>query len=132
MEAIYDQFTSKAAEGRGMDAERIKSLAGGRIWTGRQAEQNGLVDQLGTLADAIRLTRGLAEVPADDETQLLILPKSKSFFEQLFEGPDAELRMPLGSPFSGLMRQAPKDAWTAYQLLQEPFLCWLPYHIAIQ
>src|SRR5690606_312738 len=47
MVEIYDQFTRKAAEGRGMDLERLKELAGGRIWTGKQAKEKGLIDELG-------------------------------------------------------------------------------------
>ena len=50
MEDIYDQFTTKAAEGRKMPVEKLRELAGGRVYTGRQALENGLVDQLGTLA----------------------------------------------------------------------------------
>ena len=58
MKDIYDQFLDKAIEGRKkagkkMTATELEALAGGRIWTGRQAKENGLVDELGTLDDAI-------------------------------------------------------------------------------
>src|SRR4029079_3597706 len=49
MEETYDQFTSKASQGRKMPLDKLKSLAGGRIYTGRQAKENGLVDKLGRL-----------------------------------------------------------------------------------
>src|SRR3954447_2752977 len=48
MEETYDQFTSKASQGRKMPLDKLKSLAGGRIYTGRQAKENGLVDELGS------------------------------------------------------------------------------------
>ena len=59
MQDIYDQFLDKALEGRKkagveMTKEKLLKLAGGRVWTGRQAKANGLVDELGTLDDADR------------------------------------------------------------------------------
>jgi protease-4 len=133
MLSVYDQFTRKAAEGRGMDLERLKELAGGRIWTGQQAKQKGLVDELGTLETAVQLSRQLANIADGDEVDLMILPKSKSFIEQLIEGPDAEAESP--DLISRLVPHGSQEAaalWQSYQLLQEPFLMWLPYQINIR
>jgi protease IV len=58
----YEEFTSKAAKGRKMPIEKLKSLAEGRVWSGTQAKQNGLVDQLGGLADAIKLAAQKAKL----------------------------------------------------------------------
>ena len=55
MDETYHQFVSKAAQGRKMTYEQLDKLAGGRVYTGRQAEKLGLVDALGTLDDAIKL-----------------------------------------------------------------------------
>ncbi|MGQ9732172.1 MAG: signal peptide peptidase SppA [Candidatus Zipacnadales bacterium] len=52
---VYDQFVTAVAEGRKMDKARVKKLADGRVYTGRQAQKVGLVDQLGTFRDAIKL-----------------------------------------------------------------------------
>lgn len=49
----YEQFVKAVSDGRKMDAEKVKLLADGRIYTGRQAKENGLVDRLGDLQDAI-------------------------------------------------------------------------------
>lgn len=49
----YDQFTAAVAEGRKMPIDQVKTLADGRIYTGRQAKEAGLVDQIGDLQDAI-------------------------------------------------------------------------------
>ena len=62
MHDIYDQFLDKALQGRkkagkDMTRENLEKLAGGRIWTGRQAKEDGLVDELGTLDDAIACGR---------------------------------------------------------------------------
>jgi protease-4 len=85
MEGIYQQFLSKAAAGRKMDLSRIEPLAGGRIWTGRQAKLNGLIDELGTLTDAIAEAKKLGGVKADEKTEQLILPKPRNFLDQLFD-----------------------------------------------
>ena len=90
MKDTYHQFTSKAAEGRKMDADKIEKLAQGRIFTGRMAVENGLVDKLGTLSDAVAEAKTLAGLKADDKIDLQILPKPKNFFEQLFEGSSAD------------------------------------------
>ena len=49
----YQQFVDKAAEGRKMDPKRLEELAQGRVYTGRMAKKLGLVDEIGTLKDAI-------------------------------------------------------------------------------
>ena len=60
MEDMYDQFTSKAAKGRKMPVDKLRKLAGGRVYSGRQAKENGLVDELGTLHDAVAEAKKLA------------------------------------------------------------------------
>lgn len=98
VEAVYDQFTSKAVEGRkaagiDMTKEKLLKIASGRVWTGRQAKANGLVDELGTLDDAIAGAKKFAGIDPSKEMELLILPKASSFIEQLMEG---EAKMPFG------------------------------------
>jgi protease-4 len=65
LDRIYDDFTAKAAEGRGMSRERLHELARGRVWTGADAKANGLVDELGGLDLALDLARKRAGLPAD-------------------------------------------------------------------
>src|SRR5262249_36179236 len=86
IEDIYDQFVTKAAEGRKKAGQPLakadlEKLAGGRIWTGRQAKANGLVDELGTLADAIAGAKSLAGVK--DDLEILPLPKPRGVFENI-------------------------------------------------
>ena len=89
MNEIYEIFTRKAAQGRGMDVNKLKALAGGRIYTGRMAVENGLIDELGTLEDAILKATQLAGLDKEDDVQRLLLPKPTSPFEQLFGPIDA-------------------------------------------
>jgi protease-4 len=88
MEDVYEQFVTKALEGRKqagktMTRADIDKLASGRIWTGRQAKENGLVDELGTLADAIAAAKTLAGTK--EELEILPLPKPRSFLDNLLE-----------------------------------------------
>ena len=89
MHDMYRQFTAKAAAGRHMPLEKLESLAGGQVYTGRVAKRNGLVDELGTLQDAVRAAKQLAGLEADEKIKLEILPKPENPFESLF-GADFE------------------------------------------
>jgi len=91
MQDVYDQFLDKTLEGRkanGVTMEKAKllTLAGGRIWTGRQAKESGLVDALGGLEDAINEAKTLAKIPAGEEVEYLILPEPISALDRLLEG----------------------------------------------
>ncbi|HYB16988.1 MAG TPA: signal peptide peptidase SppA [Streptosporangiaceae bacterium] len=64
LDAIYRDFTEKAAAGRRMPVERMHELARGRVWTGADAAANGLVDELGGLQAAAEIARRRAGLPA--------------------------------------------------------------------
>ena len=65
LDHIYADFTGKVAAGRSMSAERVHELARGRVWTGADAADNGLVDQLGGLDQAAEVARRRAGLPAN-------------------------------------------------------------------
>ena len=65
VDAIYDDFVGKVAAGRGRPVDEIEPLARGRVWSGRDALERGLVDQLGGLHDAVRVARERAGLPDD-------------------------------------------------------------------
>lgn len=81
MQATYDLFVEKAAQGRQTTPEKIDAVAQGRVWTGRQAMRLGLVDQLGGLRRAIALAKDRADIPADREVRLVVYPPRRSFYE---------------------------------------------------
>jgi protease-4 len=81
LQAFYDQFVEKVADARHSTPEKIDALAQGRVWTGRQAKQNGLVDQLGGLDRAIAVAKQRAKIAADTEVELVVFPPRKSFYE---------------------------------------------------
>jgi protease-4 len=83
MQATYDAFVEKAAQGRNTTPERIDAIGQGRVWTGRQARQIGLVDELGGLQRALAIAKQRAKIAQDSEVQLVVYPQRKSFFEVL-------------------------------------------------
>ncbi len=89
IDETYRQFVDKAAESRRMPRHKLETLAEGRVFTGRMAAANGLVDALGTLADAVAYAKTAAGLKPDDKVELLILPKPRSIIEQLLSDPAA-------------------------------------------
>lgn len=63
----YDQFVTAVAEGRNMSKEKVKTFANGSIFTGRQAKELGLVDQLGGLYESVELAKEMAKLPKSAE-----------------------------------------------------------------
>ncbi len=73
---FYDDFVSRAAEARRMSVAEVDAVARGRIWTGADARERGLVDELGGLRDAVRRAKVLAGLDADAEVSLAGFPGS--------------------------------------------------------
>lgn len=138
MEDTYKQFVGKVAEGRKMEASRVEKLAGGRVYTGRQAKANGLVDELGTLQDAIGEAKALAHIDREAEVELLILPKAKSVIESLldpFEDRDtmASSLLAPSLPVPAPLREATGRLGRLTRLFStEPVSVVLPYEIRIR
>jgi len=97
MRATYETFVRKTASARNTTPEAIDAVAQGRVWTGRQAQARGLVDELGGLTRAIALAKARAGIDPDTEVSLVIYPPRRSFFEALanpFGGSAAGLGLP--------------------------------------
>ncbi|MBW3541559.1 MAG: signal peptide peptidase SppA, partial [Planctomycetes bacterium] len=142
---IYDQFTSKAAKGRGMERDELEKLAGGRVYTGAMAVKNGLVDELGTLEDAIEFAIANAKkrgaIKDDEKVDRLILPKAVSPFELLFGPIDARMRAKAAA--DGALKGAaaalgPEAAAhlealeTMNVLAREPRLTLMPFRLTVK
>lgn len=125
----YRQFVGKAAEGRKMEFAQLDALAQGRVYTGRMAKANGLVDELGTLQDAVAAAKTAAGLKDDAEVELLILPKPKTIFEQLFGDPSAAADLDAAVPeVFEMLRQAK----LLRRLFAEPSLVWMPYAVELR
>jgi protease-4 len=81
MQATYDGFVEKAAAGRNTTPEKIDAIAQGRVWTGRQAKQLGLVDELGGLDRALALAKERVGIPQDAGVEIVVYPPRKSIYE---------------------------------------------------
>lgn len=115
---IYETFTRKAAEGRKMPLEKLKRLAGGRVWSGTEALGNGLVDELGGLDKAIEIAAQKAKMGKD--YRIKMLPVKKNFIEELLEEISGEakariLEQELGSLYPLVKKAEGLRSWQGIQ-----------------
>ena len=102
VERGYETFTGRVAMGRKMPIEKVKEIAEGRVWTGKQAKDLGLVDQLGNLEAAIKAAAKLAKVEKYNTTNY---PAPQPWFQTLLNDKksgylDAEMRNMLGEYYT--------------------------------
>jgi protease-4 len=85
LQETYARFTQGVADGRKMKVEDVDKIGKGRIWSGSQAKDRGLVDELGGLDRAIVIAKQLSGIPADRTVHIVRFPEEKTFFEILME-----------------------------------------------
>ncbi len=134
---IYTQFTTKAAAGRKMEVAALEKLARGRIYTGLQAKEIGLIDEVGTLADAIAYAKTAAGLDPGKKLERLDLPKTVSPFEMLLGPLDAETQATLitqaiSRKIPSVLQQPLRDLQAFESLAKEPALTVLPFGIHIR
>ena len=128
VEEFYITFTQRVADGRGLSREYIDSIARGRVWTGLQAKEIGLVDTLGGLTLALHIAAEEAKVDFD-ECSIKTYPAEKSAWEQLTthlsNSEDEEVRARLNAfiPFYSEL-----EAWST----MEPLQARIPFAIRIE
>jgi protease IV len=134
MAEVYDQFLAKTIEGRAQAGhkftrEQLLKFAEGRIWSGRQAHERGLIDALGGLNDAIAEAKHLAGLARDADVDYLILPKAHSLFETLLErgGVTASLLAQSELGRTPELRQTLRGVEGLLQLRGEPVWVMMPY-----
>ncbi|HEX8072747.1 MAG TPA: signal peptide peptidase SppA [Pyrinomonadaceae bacterium] len=86
----WDDFVPKVAEGRKKDREYVDSIAQGRVWSGAQAKDKGLVDEFGGMERAVEVAKELAHIPADKGARLVVLPTPRTFLGSFFDTDDDE------------------------------------------
>lgn len=120
---FYDRFISRVASGRNMSAEQVEAVAGGRVWTGRQAKARGLVDEFGGLDEAFDAARGEMGVAPGVPVTVERLPRPVSFWR-------AAIGRGLGSHLGLLDPQS----WTAEVPLAGRDRVWLrlPFDLRIR
>lgn len=141
MNEIYGQFTRKAAQGRKMDYAKLEKLARGRVYTGAMATKLGLVDELGTLDDAVNYAAQVAGLPKGEKVERWILPPAVNPLEAIFGTNDSDaessahltkaLAQTLGQLSPELADQL-RTAWIVNLLAREPRLTIMPFQIRVR
>lgn len=85
VERIYDKFTQVVSEGRGMPVPEVDNIAQGRVWSGADALGIGLVDEIGTIEDAIRFAALSTGAAGPEDVQILEYPKPQTTLDILME-----------------------------------------------
>ena len=83
---IYDDFINKVAQGRNMTVEAVEEVAQGRVWTGRQARDNGLVDESGGLQLAVSIAKSKAGLKPNESVDIVTLPRRIPLWRRLILG----------------------------------------------
>ena len=124
VERGYETFTGRVAIGRKMDIHKVKEIAEGRVWTGEQAKQLGLVDHLGNLDAAVKAAAKLAEL---DAYNTINYPEPEPWFQSLLKEKksgymEAELRETLGEYYTtfSLLRTIKQQDWLQMRLPFDP------------
>jgi protease-4 len=99
MQATYDVFVAHVAEGRHTTAAKVDAIARGRVWTGRQAHELGLVDELGGLDTAIRIAKERAKLDPKRDVPLLVYPPKRGLFDVLTNPLGTSLEVSVGALF---------------------------------
>jgi protease-4 len=89
----YDHFTTKVAQGRHLTKEEVNDIGRGRVWTGQQAKEIGLVDEIGGLSKALKMAKERAGIPEEESVRLVVWPKKTSFFESFFARSMAQTKL---------------------------------------
>ena len=113
-DAIYEDFTRKVAEGRNIPLDQVNDVARGRVWTGADAMERGLVDELGGFWTAVASAKELAGIAPDAQIAFREYPRRRGFLgmlESFFESSSATLSALRG--FERLMSSAPVQALMA-------------------
>jgi protease IV len=90
LDRVYADFTSKVADGRKLPKEKVLEIAKGRIWSGQDAKNLGLVDELGGFDTALKLAKQVVGISESDNVKIVVFPHPKNFFENLLARHDAD------------------------------------------
>jgi protease IV len=85
LDRVYVDFTEKVAEGRKLPKEKVLEIAKGRIWSGQDAKNLGLVDELGGYETALKLAKKTAGIPEGDEVKIVVYPREKSLLQSVID-----------------------------------------------
>jgi len=126
LRAFYDQFLQKVATSRGMSTAQVDAVAQGRVWTGRQAKDVGLVDELGGFETALQVAKRLAHLAADVDVELVYYPARGGLLEALMERLGTSRQTWLASLAPELFGAFPAAALPMRIFRSREMLAWVP------
>jgi protease-4 len=119
LDRIYDDFLARVAESRGMSRDEVDAIGRGRVFTGAQAMEKGLVDVLGGLDEALAEAKKLADISPEAPVQLVELPRMLPWWQQLAHRRNAD-RVALEGRIEEIER------WLATGTIETPGAVWMP------
>ncbi|MBD3305572.1 hypothetical protein GF339_04240, partial [candidate division KSB3 bacterium] len=120
----YEQFVTQVAEGRGMTFEAVDAIAQGKVWTGAQALEVGLVDQLGGMETAVAVIKERLDIPNEDDVHLIDFPQPGNPFELFLK----HLReTSVAAQLPDELRHLRARLEVLARLQDERFFAWFPY-----
>ena len=131
LEAGYERFLEKVAESRNMDRDEVDAVGQGRVWTGAQALEVGLVDYLGGLDRAITVAKEKAEIAPDSRVNLEVYPESGTLFDMLWK---QMIRANPGitSVHARLPERLLSESVVLKLLIEKPSLALMPYDLKVR
>lgn len=105
LDRVYVDFTSKVADGRHLSKDKVLQIAKGRIWSGQDAKNLGLVDELGGFDTALELAKKAAKIGDADDVKLVLYPREKTFLQTLLQrgGADNSDKEAVGQTLAKIM-----------------------------
>lgn len=118
--AMYREWIGEIAAARRMTPAAVDSVARGKVWTGRQAKERGLVDELGTFFDALAATKRLADLPEDEMVTLVHFPAKRTMLQVVLEG---DLERIAAASFHGSYQRTVNGlgSWATRDVARSPF-----------
>ncbi len=105
LDRVYVDFTGKVADGRKLPKEKVLEIAKGRIWSGQDAKNLGLVDELGGYDTALNLARKAANIADGEDVRIIVYPRPKTLFQSLLQrqGPDNSDKEAVGQTLARIL-----------------------------
>ena len=105
LDRVYVDFTGKVADGRKLPKEKVLEIAKGRIWSGQDAKNLGLVDELGGYDTALNLARKAANIADGEDVRMIVYPRPKTLLQSLLQrqGPDNSDKEAVGQTLARIL-----------------------------
>jgi protease-4 len=128
--SFYQGFIEKVAEGRKLSVEEVDAVGQGRVWTGRQAQQKKLVDELGGLRTAVAIAKQKLGLQAEDRVRVISLPRPRFSFGSLLR--EVGILAEEQAPLPALLADPIKRLALLAALSTEPTVTMLPFFLTIK